>query len=128
MCQFDVVINHTMRQDFLLSYFSETRCLPNTNNTFLLKVGLSVSTLIWHSDMNVLSSLHNTHCQLEQILAYCSAFPHCSLFFAVRGCKDMHPAFLPWILLSTFWLLFCSGKIQSNFNSFFQSFRDKSLY
>lgn len=45
LCQFDVVINHTMRQGFLLSYFSEIGCLPNTNNNFLLKVGLSVSTL-----------------------------------------------------------------------------------
>lgn len=45
LCQFDVVINHTMRQGFLLSCVSEIGCLPNTNNIFLLKVGLSVSIL-----------------------------------------------------------------------------------
>lgn len=44
LCQFDVVINHATRQGFLLSYFSEMGCLPNTN-IFLVKFGLSVSTL-----------------------------------------------------------------------------------
>lgn len=62
---------------------------------------------IWH-ECSLFPSQHKLPATTNLGLQFC--FSHCSLFFALKHCKVLlYPAFLSWILPSTFWPSFCSG-------------------
>ena len=74
--------------------------LPAKYKEYLLVQGLS---WYFHSGygMNVLSSLHNTDCQLQQILAYSSAFPTVNSSLpsnAARTCTLLSSLGFCWVL------------------------------